>query len=34
MLVLREKVKKNPHELKKFFIEKLTPVRDTLTFSE
>lgn len=34
MLTLKERVKKNPHELRKFFVEKITPVRDTLSFSE
>ena len=34
MGILKEKVKKNPHELRKFFIDKISPVDDTLVFAE
>ena len=32
--MLKEKVKKNPHELKKFFVEKLRPLEDDLMVGE
>jgi hypothetical protein len=31
---LKEKVKKNPHELKKFLVEKLRPLEDELMIGE
>jgi hypothetical protein len=30
----KEKVKKNPHELKKFLVEKMRPLEDELMFGE
>ena len=30
---LKDKVKKNSHELRKFFVEKITPAEDTLVVS-
>ena len=32
--VLKEKVKKNPHELKKFLVEKMRPLEDELMTGE
>ena len=32
--MLKEKVKKNPHELKKFLVEKLRPLEDDLMVGE
>ena len=34
MAVMREKVKKNPHDLRKFFVDKISPVDDTLVVAE
>lgn len=31
---MKEKVKKNPHELKKFLVEKLRPLEDELMIGE
>ena len=34
MAVLKEKVKKNPHELKKFLVDKMRPLEDELMQGE
>ena len=34
MSVLKEKVKKNPHELKKFLVDKMRPLEDELMTGE